>query len=112
MVASGAADPRRRHGPKKGPANKAGPRGSSCVRVAVWVESPSPPHASPNRVCGIGSMVCSVAHTDCPVPKKMPGRIGGRGPAKSGDHSSPKEQPRAGLLTLGGKRKAEPGRVD
>jgi len=23
------------------------------------------------------------------VPKKMPGRIGGRGPAKSGDHSSP-----------------------
>jgi hypothetical protein len=42
MVASGAADPRRRHGPKKGPANKAGPRGSSCVRVAVWVESPSP----------------------------------------------------------------------
>jgi len=47
MVASGAADPRRRHGPKKGPANKAGPRGSSCVRVAVWVESPSPPARVP-----------------------------------------------------------------
>ena len=126
MVASGAGDPRRRHGPKKGPANKAGPRGSSCVRVAVWVESPSPPHASPNRVCGIGSMVCSVAHTDCPVPKKMPAArsahdadsepgaaaiasrlsqlkksrapyLGGAGPAKSGDHSSPEGMARTDL---------------
>jgi hypothetical protein len=44
--------------------------------------------------------------------KENAGPYLGRGPAKLGDHSSPKEQPRADLLTLGGKRKAEPGSVD
>src|SRR5262245_58509034 len=75
---------------KKAPPTRKRGQGEGHARVAVWVESPSPPHASPNRVCGIGSMVCSVAHTDCSVPKKMPGPYFAAGPAKSGDHSSPK----------------------
>src|SRR5262249_41414877 len=50
-------------GPKKGPADKAGPRSGHHVRGRLrgWRGRPSPPRASPNRVCGIGSMVRSVA---------------------------------------------------
>jgi hypothetical protein len=44
--------------------------------------------------------------------KKMPGRIWGAGPAKSGDHSSPKGTARAGHFGRATNRSAEPGRVD
>jgi len=60
--------------PEKRPRQQSGAKaGSSCARAAAWVESPSPPRASPNRICGIGSMVRSVAHNDVRVPKKNAG---------------------------------------
>jgi hypothetical protein len=59
--------------PEKRPRQQSGAKaGSSCARAAAWVESPSPPRASPNRICGIGSMVRSVAHNDVRCQRKMP----------------------------------------
>src|SRR5262249_10931810 len=54
---------------KKAPPTKRGPR------LVVMQRTSSHLRTSPNRICGIGSMVRSVAHERPPASKKMPGRI-------------------------------------
>ena len=90
--------------PEKRPRQQSGAKaGSSCARAAAWVESPSPPRASPNRICGIGSMVRSVAHNDVRVPKKnagvrdQDGAGSSRGDSKHEQRSAQRRRPQAGV---------------
>ena len=86
---------------KKAPPTKRGQ--GRVVMCAGGCLGGGPPRASPNRICGIGSMVRSVAHNDVRVPKKnagvrdQDGAGTSRGDSKHEQRSAQRRRPQAGV---------------